>query len=135
METRGGQGCVPVPAAAGGPNPPDPPDDDDDDGDDDEEEPSDDDDDDHRRNRRSSRRRRSRDRRSRTMTNQGNRGRRLRKSPYLQLDGWKMALTMNITSASADPDVEVWMSWLACAFVVNPDLGVLADSDDDQKRA
>ena len=31
-------------------------------------------------------------------------------------------------SASADPDVEVWMSWLACAFVVNPDPAFLADS-------
>ena len=43
-------------------------------------------------------------------------------------DGWKMALTMNVTSASADPDIEVWMSWLACAFVVNPDLDFLANS-------
>ena len=39
-----------------------------------------------------------------------------------------MALTMNVTSASADPDVEVWMSWVACAFVINPDLAFLADS-------
>ena len=38
-----------------------------------------------------------------------------------------MALTMNVTSASADPDTEAWMSWLACAFVVNPDLDSLAD--------
>ena len=38
-----------------------------------------------------------------------------------------MALTMNVTSASADLDIEVWMSWLACAFVVNPDLDFLAD--------
>ena len=35
---------------------------------------------------------------------------------------------MNVTSASADPDTEVWMSWLACAFVVSPDLDFLADS-------
>ena len=37
---------------------------------------------------------------------------------------------MNVTSASADPDIEVWMSWLAklaCAFVVNPDIDFLAD--------
>ena len=45
-----------------------------------------------------------------------------------KLDGWKMALTMNVTSASAHPDIEVWVSWLACAFVVNPDLDFLADS-------
>ena len=43
-----------------------------------------------------------------------------------------MALTMNVTSASAGPDIEVWMSWLACAFVVNPDLGFLADSGDER---
>ena len=39
-----------------------------------------------------------------------------------------MALTTNVTSASADPDIEVWMSWVGCAFVVNPDLEFLADS-------
>ena len=39
-----------------------------------------------------------------------------------------MALTMNVTSAPADPDIEVWMSWVGCAFVVNPDLEFLADS-------
>ena len=35
---------------------------------------------------------------------------------------------MNVTSASADPDIELWMSWVGCAFVVNPDLEFLADS-------
>ena len=136
VETRG-LGRAPVPAAAGGPSPPDPPDDDDD-GDEDEEEPSDDDDDDddddRRRNRRSSRRRRSRDRRD----HDSGRPRIPRKeaekanvpawSKITKLDSWKMALTMNVTSASADPDIEIWMSWLACAFVVNPDLDFLADS-------
>ena len=39
-----------------------------------------------------------------------------------------MALTMNVTRASADRDIEVWMSWLACVFVANPDLDFLADS-------
>ena len=43
-----------------------------------------------------------------------------------------MALTMNVTSASADPDIEVWMSWVGCAFVVNPDLDFLADSGGEQ---
>ena len=108
-----------------GPSPPDPPDDDDDGDEDEEEEPSDDDDDDdRRRNRGSSRRRRSRDRRD----HDNGRPRISRKEaekvnvpPWLKitkLDSWKMALT----SASADPDIEVWMSWLACAFVVNRDL-------------
>ena len=127
-------GRAPVPAAAQGPNPPDPPDDDDDGDEDDEEEPSDDDDDDddHRRNRRSSRRRRSRDRRSHNNPRISRKEAEKVNVPPLpkitKLDGWKMALTMNVTSASADPDIEVWMSWLACAFVVNPDLGFLADS-------
>ena len=95
--------------------PSDPPDDDDDGDEDDEEEPSDDDDDDRRRNRRSSRRRRSRDRRNRN----NDRPRISRKEaekvnvpPWpkiTKLDGWKMALTMNVTNASADPDIEVWM--------------------------
>ena len=43
-----------------------------------------------------------------------------------------MALTMNVTSASADPDIEVWMSWLACASVVNPDLDFSADLGGEQ---
>ena len=58
-----------------------------------------------------------------TMIDQGHRGRKLRNSTYLHgrdLRG-KMALTMNVTSASADPDTEAWMSWLACAFVVHPE--------------
>ena len=124
----------PVPAAAGGPSPPDPPDDDDDGDEDDEEERSDDDDDDRCRNRRSSRRRRSRDCRD----HDSGRPRISRKEaekvnvpPWpkiTKLDSWKMALTMNVTSASADPDIEVWVSWVACAFVVNPDLEFLADS-------
>ena len=129
-----GLGRAPVPAATGGPSPPDPPDDDDDGDEDDEEEPSDvDDDDDRRRNRRSSRRRRSRDRRD----HDSGRPRISRKEAeranvppwpkFTKLDSWKMALTMNVTSASADPDIEVWMSWVGCAFVINPDLEFLAD--------
>ena len=137
-KNAGGLGCAPLPAATGEPRPPDPPDDDDDGHEDDEEEPSDadddDDDDDRRRNRRSSRRRRSRDRRD----HDSGRPRISRKEaervnvpPWpkiTKLDSWKMALAMNVTSASADPDIEVWMSWVACAFVVNPDLECLADS-------
>ena len=127
--SAGGLGCAPVPAASGGPNPPDPPDDDDDDGDEDEEEePSDDDDDDRRCNRRSPRRRRSRDRRDhdsgRPRISQKE-AERVNVPPWpkiTKLDICKMALAMNVTSASADPDIEVWMSWVGCAFVVNPDL-------------
>ena len=134
----GGLGCAPVPAATkkGGPSPPDPPDDDDDGDEDDEEEPSDDDDDDddRRRNRRSSRRRRSRDCRDRDSGRpriSGKEAERVNVPPWpkiTKLDSWKMALNMNVTSASADPDIEVWMSWVACAFVVNPDLEFLANS-------
>ena len=123
------------PSRSRGPSPPD----DDDDGDEDEdEEPSDDDDDDHRRNRKSSRRRRSRDRRD----HDSDRPRISRKEaervnvpPWpkiTKLDSWKMALTMNVTSASADPDIELWMSGVGCAFVVNPDLDFVADSEGER---
>ena len=43
-----------------------------------------------------------------------------------KLDSWKMALATNVTRASADPDIAVWMSWVACAFVVNPDQPIRA---------
>ena len=124
----GGQGRVPVPTTARGPNPPDPPDDDDGD-DEDEEESSDEENDERRRNRRSSRRKRSRDRRG----NNNDRPRISRKeAEKVNVPPWpkikKMALTMNVTSASADPDTDAWMSWLPCNFVVNPDLDLLAGS-------
>ena len=107
----GGLGCAPVPAATGGPNPPDRPDDDDDGDEDDEEEPSDDDDDnddddDHRRNRRSRDRRDHDNGRPRISQKEAER---VNVPPWpkiTKLDSWKMALTMNVTSASADPDTD-----------------------------
>ena len=128
----GGLGRAPVPAATGGPSPPNPPDDDDDGNEGDEEEPSDDDDD-RRRNRRSSRRRRSRDRRDHDSGQpriSRKEAEKVNVPPWpkvAKLDSWETALTMNVASAS-DPDIEVWMSRVACAFVVNPDLEFLADS-------
>ena len=119
-----GQGRVPVPTTARGPNPPDPPDDDDDD--DDDEDESYEEDDERCRSRRSPRRKRSRDRQGHNNDRPGISRKEAEKAnvpPWpkiTKLDSWKMALTMNVTSA--DPDTEAWMSWLSCAFVVNPDL-------------
>ena len=113
--------------------PPDPPDDDDD-VDDDEDESSDEEDDERHRNRRSPRRRMSRDHRGSNNDRpriSWKEAKKVNVPPWpriTKLDSWKMAPTMNVTSASADPDTEAWMSWLACAFVVNPDLDSLADS-------
>ena len=72
----------------------------------------DDDDDDRRRIRRSSRRRKSRDRRDHDSGQpriSRKEAERVNVPPWpkiTKLDSWKMALAMNVTSASADPDIE-----------------------------
>ena len=44
------------------------------------------------------------------------------------LDGWKSQLLSNILSACADTDQEAWISWMAEAFKLHPDVSALGDS-------
>ena len=44
------------------------------------------------------------------------------------LDGWKSQLLSNVLSACADTDQESWITWMAEAFKMHPDIPALGDS-------